>query len=316
LGLALAGIVSLTMDVAELIEIALANADDDRVDVVALDPVEIAVEAVGALVQVIAELVDNALAFSDPGDSVRITGLNDRGTYLISISDHGVGIPLEMISALNQVLDDPVKGSGPDPNLGISLVARLASRHHIGVRLVPGVPGTSARITVPARFVDPPIVTVPEPEHEASEGDRRLPARSGDQGQTLDLTTLEMVPARRNGVSAMSEETRRQAEVFLERVFASLLASPEEVHHRPVTPPLSNGNGKPQGPTPAPPPDRQPGTGATVTTLRVRIPGENFTDTEDEPSTMSGEGAIDIRSALDRFADGRRSAQENRPADN
>ena len=302
------------MDVAELIEIALANADADRVDVVALDPAEIAVEAVGALVQVVAELVDNALAFSDPGDSVRITGLNDRGTYLISISDHGVGIPIDMISALNRVLDDPRRGAGPDPNLGISLVARLASRHQIGVRLVPGVPGTSARITVPAGLVHPPVARAPEPE--TTEGDRRLPARSTDQALTLDLTSLEEVPSTGNGVYAMSEEARRQAELFLERVFAPLLTSPERVHHKSATQPLSRGNGETRDPAPAHPPDRQPDNGGTVTTLRVRIPGENFTEGEDEPSTMSGEGAVDIRSALTRFTDGRRSAQQDRPAEN
>lgn len=310
----LTGRVFLTMDVAELIQIALANADQDRVDVVALEPAEIAVEAVGALVQVVAELVDNALAFSEPGDSVRITGLNDRGTYLISISDHGVGIPIEMITALNRLLGDPGQGAGPDPNLGISLVARLASRHHIGVRLVPGVPGTSARITVPALLVHPPKVPVPEPEPEVTEGERRLPARP-QQGQTLDLTSLEEVPRTGNGVYAMSEEARRQAELFLERVFGPLLAPPGAVHQRSATRTVGNEKGRPQDTTPANRPDRQPDNGATVTTLRVRIPGENFIEVEDEPSTMSGEAAIDIKSALTRFEDGRRSAQQDHPTE-
>ena len=41
----------------------------------------------------ICELVDNALAFSDPGQEVRVTGLFEQADYLISISDRGIGMP-------------------------------------------------------------------------------------------------------------------------------------------------------------------------------------------------------------------------------
>jgi hypothetical protein len=48
--------------------------------------------------------------------------------------------------------------------------------------------------------------------------------------------------------------------------------------------------------------------GGTVTELRVRVPGENFALVRDEPSTVAAESAIDIRSALSRYEQGRRSA--------
>ena len=106
-------------------------------------------QAVSGLAQLVAELVDNAVAFSEPDDTVRITGLFQEGDYLLSISDRGVGIPEHLITELNRVLEDPRAESGPQPRMGISLVARLASRHGIAVQLVPGVPGTTARVTVP-----------------------------------------------------------------------------------------------------------------------------------------------------------------------
>jgi hypothetical protein len=44
--------------------------------------------------------------------------------------------------------------------------------------------------------------------------------------------------------------------------------------------------------------------------LQVRVPGERFTDAEDDsPSTVAAEAAVEIRSALSTFDEGRRSAQ-------
>jgi hypothetical protein len=44
--------------------------------------------------------------------------------------------------------------------------------------------------------------------------------------------------------------------------------------------------------------------------LQVRVPGERFTDVEDDsPSTVAGEAAVEIRSALSTFDRGRRSAE-------
>jgi hypothetical protein len=44
--------------------------------------------------------------------------------------------------------------------------------------------------------------------------------------------------------------------------------------------------------------------------LQVRVPGERFTDVaDDSPSTIAAEAAVEIRSALSTFDEGRRSAQ-------
>jgi hypothetical protein len=51
-------------------------------------------------------------------------------------------------------------------------------------------------------------------------------------------------------------------------------------------------------------------TGGTVTALRTRVPGENFSLIADDPSTIAAERAIDIRTALSRFEQGRRAAEE------
>jgi hypothetical protein len=304
------------MDIVELIEIALANIESRRVEVAALEPADVAIEAVSGLAQIVSELVDNAIAFSEPGDKVRITGLFDQKSYLISISDRGVGLPDDLIAELNRLLDNPNAASGPEPRLGIALVARLAARHGIEVKLVPGVPGTTARVTMPSL-----LATVPVAEINRASGDLRLPPRQPvaqpaaetervfappvEVENRVDPTMHEGVGRPGSGVVAMSEEARRKAEVFLEKVFGPLIEGPGVTRRRETT---ANGiDAEPEGERLVP---NESDTGGTVTALRTRVPGENFSLIEDDPSTIAAERAIDIRTALSRFEQGRRAAKE------
>jgi anti-sigma regulatory factor (Ser/Thr protein kinase) len=310
------------VDIVELIEIALANSDSQRVEVAALEPASIETEAVSAVAQILSELVDNAIAFSEPGDEVRVTGLHEQGDYLISISDRGVGLPEDLIDELNRLLSNERTSSGAEPKLGIAMVARLADRHDIGVQLVPGAPGTTARVTVPGRLVGEPVRD--RGEGRAGSGEARargyrLPPRSdrfddvfaqGDEiDQTVDLTRFERGHQTGTGVVAMSEEAKRAAEAFLEKAFAPLMER-RGVTERPApTPQTASGNGNHAEP-PAQPASHEAPQGGTVTALRVRVPGENFSLVEDDASTMAAERAIDIRTALSKYAEGRKSARK------
>lgn len=318
------------MDIVELIEIALANSDERRVEVAALEPTTVNTEAVGALTQIVTELVENAISFSEPEDRVRVTGLHDQGDYLISISDRGVGIPEHLMSELNRLLEDGEYDSNSP--FGISLVARLAVRHNIQVRLVPGAPGTTARVTVPARLLAGPGAEESTEEQSSeekpqSQAGHRLPprqpvgedifAKADEVEEALDLERFERAHRPHSGVVAMTEEARRRAEAFLEKVFVPLAERPGVAERRAPGPsPEPNGT---QSHSDEPPPPAGPETasqhepaterGGTVTALQVRVPGENFSPVEDNASTVAAEAAIDIRSALSRYAEGRRSAE-------
>lgn len=303
------------MGIAELLEIALAGTAPDRVEVAALEPAEIAIDAVSNLSQLIAELVDNGLAFSEPGGHVRVTGLFQQQDYLISVSDRGIGLPEGLITELNKVLANPDVTRSAEPGPGIALIARLAARNGIEVRLVPGVPGITARVTVPARLVqsDPGEVSSREPvagrrlpprEHIGGGMPERASVFSPSLDEMIDLSRFESDAPARTGVVAMSDEAKKQAEAFLDRVFAPLRDQPGTGVERPPTR-SANGNGRStETPGPASRRDRE----GNVTALRVRVPGENFSMVEDDPSTVAGERAIDIRSALSRYEQGRRSA--------
>lgn len=309
------------MDIVELIEIALANSGSRHVEVTALEPVELTIETVSGLAQIVSELVDNAVAFSEPGNKVRVTGLFEQEDYLISISDRGVGIPEDLIAELNKLLDDPDAASGPAPRMGISLVARLAARHDVNVKLVPGVPGTTARVTVPAR-----LVTAPGGEAEETgrpQSSRLAPrqpftplapeteqvfAASGGVEDMVDPARFERGHRHGSGVIAMSEEARLEAEAFLEKVFGTLVEGPPMTRRPEPKPSNGNNHGGEREPEHTPP--AEPETRGTVTALRTRVPGENFSLIQDDPSTIAAERAIDIRSALSKFQEGRRSAKE------
>jgi hypothetical protein len=259
----------------------------------------------------VAELVDNALSFSGPGDKVRVSGLFERDDYLISVSDEGVGISEHLMSALNRALEDSkVHIGGPEPRLGIQLVARLAARNGIQVRLVPGMPGTTARASLPARLVRRATAqrTPPQPRVFAESSSpaqdmavaRARPTRPGQRSTTIDLTRYERDAPLEVGEPAPEEPASMGVEEFLERVFAPLVgssvAADRPAGHAEDVMPASRTGGSRSG---------QHGYG---TTLRVRVPGENFSLPDDEPSTTAGEGAVDIRKALSSFDSGRRTA--------
>lgn len=280
------------MNLSELVDLALASSDHHRVEISSIEPAEVAKEAVGGLTQLVTELVDNAIAFSDPDEKVAITGVFDRDDYLISISDNGVGIPETLLTALNHVLAHP-ETAQPDDGapLGIVMVARLAARHGIDVGLVPAVPGTTARVTVPSRLVAP---AEPDSSGQDETGQDETPAME---------TWLEESGHHSGHVIAMTNSARREAEAFLDSVFGPLKG--RTASRRP-TKTRSNGKGHVPDPSSSPPQE-------TDTQLQTRVPGVNFSVTDDDPSVISGEGAIDIRLNLSRYDEGRKEAAEAEP---
>lgn len=186
------------MDVAQLIDIALADVDRRRVDIATLEPAEFSIEAVGGLAAVLMELTD---AVVSPEKNVRVTGSWEHDTYLISI------FAGDVMAVLKGMLEDSRLA------LGISSVARLAARHHVSVRFAPDPTGTVVRLTVPADLVRrtaqanaPVLAEDPETAFVPHELERRV-----------------LVPA---------GSVRDETEAFLESVFG-VLRSPWREPDRP-----------------------------------------------------------------------------------
>src|SRR5690606_37032365 len=137
------------LEMDDVVRAAISEVDEyQRIDVLALEPALLKGKVVTDLAHLMSELLDNATQFSPPSERVRVTGLFDDHGYVITIADSGLGMSEERMAELNRLIEDPpVLGLALEPTLGMYVVARLAARHGIKVRHVPGVPGSSVRIT-------------------------------------------------------------------------------------------------------------------------------------------------------------------------
>jgi signal transduction histidine kinase len=157
------------VEMGEVIRAALGEVDEyQRIEVLAMEPSMLTGKAVSDLSHLVSELLDNATQFSSPTERVRVTGLFDDDGYVITIADSGVGMSTERMAGLNHLMENPpVLGLALEPTLGTYVVARLAMRHGIKVKLVPGVPGTTVRVTIPRDLLETGKVDVPAEPDEA-----------------------------------------------------------------------------------------------------------------------------------------------------
>jgi hypothetical protein len=94
-------------------------------------------QAVSDVVHLTAELVENATSFSAADSPVTIGGhLLGSGGALLEIADQGVGMEADEMAHANWRLDNPpVVDVAVSRRMGLFVVARLAARHGIRVRL-------------------------------------------------------------------------------------------------------------------------------------------------------------------------------------
>ncbi|WP_188197836.1 sensor histidine kinase, partial [Nonomuraea sp. SYSU D8015] len=103
----------------------------------------IAGQAVNDIVHLLAELIENALSFS-PHDSRVTVGTEalDGGGIMLSITDTGIGMTADELAHANERLAHAVEVDvSASRRMGLFVVARLAHRHGIRVRLRPNEQG-------------------------------------------------------------------------------------------------------------------------------------------------------------------------------
>jgi hypothetical protein len=123
---------------ARLVEAALSEVEDyQRVSFEVQPDIAVRGPAVYDAVHLLVELIDNATSFSAADMPVQVKGqVLTTGGALIDVTDRGIGMPANEMAYANQQLDNP-----PPPNIdvpkwmGLLVVARLAARHGIRVRL-------------------------------------------------------------------------------------------------------------------------------------------------------------------------------------
>jgi hypothetical protein len=113
-------------------------------------------QAVNDVVHLLAELVENATSFSAAETPVAVSGhLLNSGGVLLDITDQGVGMGAEEMAHANWRLDNPpVVDVAVSRRMGLFVVARLAARHGIRVRLRPAsMGGLTALVWLPDEVI-------------------------------------------------------------------------------------------------------------------------------------------------------------------
>lgn len=144
---------------SEIIGAALSEVEHyQRISVETPPMLSVRGEAAADLIHVIAELFENATAYSPEHEQVSVVSSVTRDKqWRIEIIDRGAGMPETEIRRANARLADPPRVDVEvSRRMGLYVVGRLAGRHNIEVSLSAGeLRGLTATVLVPAELVEP-----------------------------------------------------------------------------------------------------------------------------------------------------------------
>ncbi|MFE2044382.1 nitrate- and nitrite sensing domain-containing protein [Streptomyces sp. NPDC059477] len=215
----------------------------DRIRIAALPPhAHVAGFAADDLSHLLAELMENATAFSPPEMPVEVSGwLLESGEVMLSVQDEGIGMTEERMVRLNTRLgefdpDSPYEQEGDDGlGLGLYVVARLAHRHQVRVQLREQKQGGIAVVVVlPGTLLaDPRPAAVP------------APAPGADASGTFTLPGAD-AEANSNVLHGRRTEAADPLVALAEQAVAA--ATPDELEPVRDEPPTPDGSDTPDAP--------------------------------------------------------------------
>ncbi|MEU8183808.1 nitrate- and nitrite sensing domain-containing protein [Micromonospora sp. NPDC049044] len=188
--------------IVDLIRGAISEVEAyDRVDITAAQPAGVLGRAVGDVIHLLAELIENATAFSPPDTRVTVSGDQVANGYAVEITDQGLGMSAAALETANtRLASSPEFDPAQSARLGLFVVARLAARHGVRVRLRQSEQGgVIAVVLIPAELVTAEPPAGPDPA--------TLPAASADPARRLART------ARRGAVPRTRPPTAPRAVV-------------------------------------------------------------------------------------------------------
>lgn len=161
-GSGLAKRMSRPVPIGELVGAAVSEVEQyARIDVGAPPAASVLGRVVNDLIHLIAELLDNATSYSEPNTRVSVRIARTRSRELaIQVTDRGVGMSDDDVRLANERLANPPDiDVGVTRRMGLYVVARLARRHNIRVKLranedIDG--GTVALIVIPEDLIHRP----------------------------------------------------------------------------------------------------------------------------------------------------------------
>lgn len=181
--------------IVDVLRGAVSEVEDyARVSVRPMPQIGLVGRAVGDVIHLLAELIENATSFSPPHTKVTIGAEFVANGFAIEVEDRGLGMTAAALAEVNQRLAEPPEfDPANSAQLGLFVVARLAERHGIKVVLRSSAyGGITAVALIPEELVvagefagqlRQPVAALPAaPQRPASAGADPEPARTPPAG--------------------------------------------------------------------------------------------------------------------------------------
>ncbi|MFJ8297304.1 sensor histidine kinase [Streptomyces sp. NPDC094447] len=154
--------------------------------------------AVADVIHLLAELVENATLFSAPHTTVLLRAQYVTAGLAVEVEDRGLGMPLTEQNRMNALLAAPDQVSVAhllqDGRIGLFVVAALARRHGIAVRLQSNIyGGVQAVLVLPQGLLGPDPDGLPP--HERQGAAHTGPAVVPPQGRPAESAPMAADPA-------------------------------------------------------------------------------------------------------------------------
>src|SRR5579863_2184261 len=170
----------------DVIRAAVAEVEDyTRVSVISASDTGLAGPAVGDVIHMIAELIENATIYSPPNTPVVIQGGVVGHGFAIEIEDRGLGMSDEKLAEANDQLAEPLPFDPANTyQLGLLVAGQLARRHDIQITLRRNpYGGTTAIVLIPHSIVVAEGFAELEPARAALESGPAEPSMRGPREQ-------------------------------------------------------------------------------------------------------------------------------------
>ncbi|MQA60835.1 MAG: HAMP domain-containing protein [Actinophytocola sp.] len=146
------------------------------------------------LAHLLAELVDNATAFSPPQARVEVRGNAVGRGVVLEVEDQGLGMDAAQLDKINTMLRKPpdfsVMAMSSESRVGLFVVARLAARHGIKITLRESIyGGTTAIVLIPSV-----LIAQDSTPHEPPAAQPMLAAGSLPSVAKIDEVTSRQAP--------------------------------------------------------------------------------------------------------------------------
>ena len=159
--------------------------DAERIEIQQIVEVALPGRLVADLVHLLAELMENATAFSPPDTPVRVSAQRLPHGVAVEIEDRGLGMSRAALEETNNKLANPPDFDPADSvRLGLFVIGMLAAERGIRVGLQPSIfGGITAVVMIPSDLLD----AAPKPERGTS-------GRPAPTGRRLELAGTGSIP--------------------------------------------------------------------------------------------------------------------------